>query len=137
KSSLARLADQVARWLIPTIVVAALCALALALALGAGWQDGISRALAVIIVTCPCALSLAVLLVLMSAACVGACRGFILRYPAVVESATRIDTIVFDKTGTLTAGRPAVVAVHCAAGVTRAEVLATAASVESGSQHPL
>lgn len=137
KGTLARIADQVARWLLPTIVVAAVLALLLALYTGAGWQDGLARALAVIIVTCPCALSLAVPLTLTAAASAGARNGIILRDPGVLENASRINTIVFDKTGTLTAGRPEVVAVHCAPGVARAAVLQAAASAEAGSLHPL
>lgn len=137
KSALARLADRVARWLLPVMLAAAGLALALALFTGAGWQAGISRALAVIIVTCPCALSLAVPLALTAAASAGARQGVVLRDPSALESAARIDTIIFDKTGTLTEGRPAVTAVHCAPGVTPGDVLATAARVEQGSMHPV
>jgi len=137
KGALARLADHVARWLLPVILLAAVAAFLLAVATGAGWQDGISRALAVMIVTCPCALSLAVPLVLTTAASTGARHGIILRDPGALEKASRIDTIVFDKTGTLTSGHPAVVAVHATSATSRAEMLRTAARAEAGSLHPL
>lgn len=137
KGALARLADQVARWLLPVIIVAAMAALALALATGADWQSGFSRALAVLIVTCPCALSLAVPLVITAAASTAARHGIILRDPGALENASCISTIMFDKTGTLTAGRPEVVGVDCAADVTREQVMCWAACAEQASLHPL
>lgn len=137
KGTLARLADQVARWLLPVIVVSAIFALTLALATGADWQTGISRALAVMIVTCPCALSLAVPLVVTAAASAGARRGVILRDPGALEKASRLNIIMLDKTGTVTAGRPEVVAVDCAPGISRDDVLKWAARAERGSLHPL
>lgn len=137
KGALARLADQIARWLLPAIIVAAIMALTVALATGATWQAGFSRALAVMIVTCPCALSLAIPLVITAAASTGARHGIILRDPGALEKASRVNTIVFDKTGTLTVGRPEVVGVDCAAGVTAEQVLAWAARAETASLHPL
>lgn len=137
KTALARLADVVARWLLPVIVIAALLACLLAVVTGAGWQMGITRALAVVIVTCPCALSLAVPMAITAATSAAARRGIVLRDPGLLESATRIDTVLFDKTGTLTEGKLSILAVHCVPGVARGEVLAAASRAEYGSTHPI
>ncbi|HET9679814.1 MAG TPA: cation-translocating P-type ATPase, partial [Gammaproteobacteria bacterium] len=137
KGSLARLADKVAFWLLPTIIIAAILALVLALLTGAGWQAGISHALAVMIVTCPCALSLAVPLVQTASASAAAKRGIVLRDPGALEKASRIDTVLFDKTGTITFGEPRVTTVHCMPGYTEHDVIAAAVKAERGSNHPL
>ena len=137
KSDLMRMLDRVAGWLIPGIAAAALLAFALALASGESGADALVRALAVLVVSCPCALSLAVPLVVSTAAASAAREGIVLRDAAALERADRLDTVLLDKTGTLTTGRLAVVDVLPEPGATEGEVLALAALAERGSNHPL
>jgi Cu+-exporting ATPase len=94
-------------------------------------------AVAVLIVACPCALGLATPTALLVGTGRGAQLGVLLRGPAALESARRIDTVVLDKTGTLTTGQMRVVDVQPAAGVSRRELVRHAASVEICSEHPV
>ena len=137
KSDLMRLIDRVAGALIPLIGASAVVAFALALAGGDGVADATVRALAVLVVSCPCALSLAVPLVVSTSAATAAREGIVLRDAAALERADRIDTVLLDKTGTLTTGELAVVGVIAAPGEREAKVLAVAALAERGSNHPL
>ncbi len=137
KSALQKLTDRIARFLLPVVVLAALAAAALALSGGAAWQEAAARALAVLIVTCPCALSLAIPLAAVVAIERGAANGMIFRDPAVLESAARVKTVVFDKTGTLTTGEPAVDGVDAGRAFTRARVLQAAANATAGTPHPI
>lgn len=137
KSDLMRLVDRVAGRLV--VIVALAAALAFVLALGAGGTvcDALVRALAVLVVSCPCALSLAAPLVVSATIATAARSGIVLRDPAALENAGRIDTVLLDKTGTLTSGRPSVADVRSATGHTTDDVLALAAWLESDSNHPL
>ena len=100
-----RMLDRVAGWLIPGIAAAASLAFVLALASGESGADALVRALAVLVVSCPCALSLAVPLVVSTAAASAAREGIVLRDAAALERADRLDTVLLDKTGTLTTGQ--------------------------------
>ena len=140
RSDLMRFIDRIAGWLVPLIGVASALAFALALLGGASVSEAIVRALATLVVSCPCALSLAVPMVVATSAASAARDGIVLRDPSVFEHAHRIDTVVLDKTGTLTHGRMAVarvVTVDGGDGVDEQTVLRLAASVEAGSNHPL
>lgn len=137
KSALQKLTDRIARVLLPLTVTAAALAALLALLEGAGAMESLVRALAVLIVTCPCALSLAIPLVAVVATERGTASGIIFRDPAVLEAAARVTTVVFDKTGTLTTGTPAVDRVHVEPGFTRANVLKLAANATAGTPHPV
>ena len=88
-------------------------------------------------VACPCALGLATPAAVMAASGRAARTGILFKDAAALESLGAIDAIVFDKTGTLTRGSPTVTGVVPADGFTRDEVLALAAAVERGSEHPL
>jgi Cu+-exporting ATPase len=137
KAPVQRLADRVAGVFVPVVLVLALLTLAGWLVAGQGLQAGLSAAVAVLIIACPCALGLATPTALMVGTGRGAQLGILIRGPQVLESTRRVDTIVLDKTGTVTTGRMTLVEVVPAAGVDRADVLATAAAVESGSEHPI
>ena len=137
KSDLMRAVDRVAGLLVPAIGAAAAIAFALALAAGEGPAEALARALATLVVSCPCALSLAVPLVVSGAASSAARVGVLLRDPAALEQADRIDTVLLDKTGTLTTGRLAVAALVPAPGRSEGELLGLAALAEAGSDHPL
>jgi P-type Cu+ transporter len=97
----------------------------------------LSTAIAVLIIACPCAMGLATPTAIMVGTGKGAEHGILIRDGAALEGAQRVTTVVLDKTGTVTRGRPAVVAVHAARGVSEEELLALAASAERGSEHPL
>ncbi|MCZ4263046.1 heavy metal translocating P-type ATPase [Limimaricola sp. G21655-S1] len=132
-----RFIDRFSRVYMPTVVGAAiLVALVPPLAFGAAWQDWIYRALALLLIGCPCALVISVPASISSALSTGARRGLLMKGGAVIEAVARTTHVAFDKTGTLTKGRPLVTDVIALSG-SEAELLARAAGVESGGSHPL
>lgn len=139
RAPIQRLADRVAAVFVPGVIAAAIVTFALWMAVGPEprFPFGLVAAVSVLIVACPCALGLATPMSMVVGMGRGAHLGLLLRNAAALERFEAVDTLVFDKTGTLTAGRPAVVALHLAAGFTEAEVLPLAASLQSRSQHPL
>ncbi len=134
-----RLADQVAAWFVPAVLVIAL------LAGGAWWWLGpeprlanaILHVVTVLCVACPCALGLATPMVVTVAAGIGARAGVLVRDAAALEALAGIDVLMLDKTGTLTAGRASVTAVFAVAGTNEAQVVRLAASLAQHSSHPL
>lgn len=113
-----------------------------ALTLTAWWllgdQEGaLLRTATVLIIACPHALGLAIPLVIAISTTLGARNGLLVKDRLALERARELDVVIFDKTGTLTKGEPAVVAVAAAPGEDEADVLSTAASVETDSEHPL
>ncbi|MDB5660347.1 MAG: cadA [Cypionkella sp.] len=132
-----RFIDRFSRIYMPAIVgLAVLVAIVPPLAMAADWDTWIYRALALLLIGCPCALVISVPASIASALSSGARRGILMKGGAVIEAAARTTRVAFDKTGTLTVGRPAVTDV-IALDVTEAEMLAVAAGVEAGSSHPL
>ena len=132
-----RFIDRFSRVYMPAVVgVALLVALVPPLAFGQGWGEWIYRALALLLIGCPCALVISVPASIASALSAGARNGLLMKGGAVIEAAARTTHVAFDKTGTLTHGRPRVTDLVPLAG-TAAEVLAAAAGVESGASHPL
>jgi len=95
------------------------------------------NAVAVLIIACPCALGLATPISIMVAMGRGATMGILFRNAEAIEVLCKVDTLVMDKTGTLTEGKPKLVAVVPADGITETEVLRLAAGLELGSEHPL
>jgi Cu+-exporting ATPase len=134
-----RLADAVSAWFVPLVVLAAV---ATAAAWGAFGPEpravhAFVNAVAVLIIACPCALGLAPPMSVMVATGRGAEAGVLVKNAEALERLERVDTLVVDKTGTLTEGRPRVVAVAPADGVTEDDLVALAAGLEQGSEHPL
>ncbi len=136
KGATQRMADKVAKPLVPGIMIlAALIAVIGSLAGDPGlW---IERALVVLVAASPCALAISVPVSVVSAVGAGSRFGVLIKGGAALETLGRIRTIALDKTGTLTVNRPAVVAVATAAGASREEVLSLAAGLEARSEHPL
>ena len=132
-----RFIDRFSRWYMPAIVgLAVLVALVPPLLLGAEWSVWIYRALALLLIGCPCALVISVPASIAAALSAGARQGLLMKGGVVIETAAKTGIVAFDKTGTLTQGRPRVTDIVALTG-SEAEVLAFAASVEHGSAHPL
>lgn len=132
-----RFIDRFSRVYMPAVVgVALLVAVVPPLFFGLAWGEWIYRALALLLIGCPCALVISVPASIASALSTGARNGLLMKGGAVIEAATRATHVAFDKTGTLTHGRPRVTDVTAFTG-REAELLAFAAGVESGASHPL
>ncbi len=139
RAPIQRLADQVAGWFVPLVLLAAALAFAAWMLLGPEPRLAFAlvAAVSVLIIACPCALGLATPMSVMVGVGRGAEAGVLVKNAEALERLERVDTLVIDKTGTLTEGRPAVVAVEADSGLTVGEVLRLAASVEQASEHPL
>ncbi|WP_339036026.1 heavy metal translocating P-type ATPase [Bradyrhizobium symbiodeficiens] len=139
RAPIQRLADQVAGWFVPTVIVVAI------VAFGAwAWFGpeprlafGLVAAVSVLIIACPCALGLATPMSIMVGVGRGAQAGVLIKNAEALERMEKIDTLVVDKTGTLTEGKPKVVAIVPASGFVEDDILRLAASVERASEHPL
>jgi len=132
-----RFIDRFSRIYMPAIVgLAMLVALVPPLAFSGDWPVWIYRALALLLIGCPCALVISVPAAIAAALSTGARQGLLLKGGAVIEAAARTGVVAFDKTGTLTAGEPRITEI-VALGRDGREVLALAAAVETGSSHPL
>jgi Cu+-exporting ATPase len=139
RAPIQRLADQVSAVFVPAVVmVAALTALAWGLL---GPEPRLAHALvnavAVLIIACPCALGLATPMSIMVATGRGAQAGVLIRSAEALETLAKVDTLLVDKTGTLTEGKPRLVSLVTANGEREDDVLALAAGLERGSEHPL
>jgi Cu+-exporting ATPase len=141
RAPIERLADRVAAYFVPAVIVVAVLAFV-------GWAlfgpeprfaHALIAAVAVLIIACPCALGLATPISIMVAVGRGAHAGVLVRNAEALETLAKVDTLVVDKTGTLTEGKPEVAAIAAApeSGFTQDRLLRLAASVESASEHPL
>jgi Cu2+-exporting ATPase len=128
-----RIADRLARFYSPAVHTLAAATLAGWLLLGHGWHDAIMAAVAVLIITCPCALGLAVPAVQVVASGRLFRSGIMIKDGAALEKLSAVDTVIFDKTGTLTRGEPSLVAPP----VISTETLTLAAGLAQHSRHPL
>ena len=139
RAPIQRMADQVAGWFVPVvIVVAALTFLAwLVWGPAPAFSYALITAVAVLIIACPCALGLATPMSIMVGVGKGAQHGVLIRDAEALERMEKVDTLVLDKTGTLTEGRPKVVHIEAAEGFAADDVLQKLASVERASEHPL
>lgn len=137
KAPIQRMVDQVSAVFVPVVIGIALATLAGWLFAGADVEDALIHAVAVLVIACPCALGLATPAAIMAGTGVAARQGILIKDAQALELAHRLDTVAFDKTGTLTMGQPRLVAFVAAPGVDEARELAAAASLQSGSEHPL
>ena len=139
RAPIQRLADAVAGYFVPTVVLVALATFIVWSLWGPEPRlaHGLVNAVAVLIIACPCALGLATPMAIMVGTGQGAKSGVLFKNAEGLELLGRVDTLVVDKTGTLTAGRPSVTAVEAAPGFSDSDVLRLAAAVERGSGHPL
>jgi Cu+-exporting ATPase len=139
RAPIQRVADQVAGWFVPAVMLAAALSFA-------GWMvwgpeprlpHALLSAVSVLIIACPCALGLATPMAIMVGMGRGAGAGVLFRSAEALETLEKVNTLVIDKTGTLTEGKPSVTEVTTSGEFDQAEVLRIAASLERGSQHPL
>lgn len=137
KAPVQRLVDQVAAVFVPVVILLAGVTFFAWGLLAGEWQQGMTAAVAVLVVACPCALGLATPTAIMVGTGLGASRGILIRNAAVLERSRKLDVVVLDKTGTLTEGRPQVSDVVPLGEMSRDELLRLAAAAESPSEHPL
>jgi len=137
KAPIQRLVDKVAEIFVPVVLVVALLTLAVWMFMGASFETALIHAVAVLVIACPCALGLATPVAIMAGTGVAAKHGILIKDAQALEMAHRVQTVAFDKTGTLTVGQPRLIEHLVAPGHDAATALAWAASVQSGSEHPL
>ncbi|MBX3620778.1 MAG: copper-translocating P-type ATPase [Rhizobacter sp.] len=139
RAPIQRMADQVAGWFVPVVILVAALTFVAWLVWGPSpaFSYALITAVAVLIIACPCALGLATPMSIMVGVGKGAQHGVLIRDAEALEKMEKVDTLVVDKTGTLTEGRPKVVHIEPAPGFTADEVLQKLASVERASEHPL
>ena len=139
RAPIQRVADRVAAWFVPGVLVAALATAIVWGLFGPAPSLGYAlvNAFAVLIIACPCALGLATPMSIMVGVGRGAHAGVLIRDAATLELFEKVDTLVVDKTGTLTEGKPRLSAVEALSGRSEDEILGYAASLERASEHPL
>lgn len=138
KAPISRLADKISAVFVPAVIsIAVAAALLWAAAGGMGVRFCLSIGIAVLVISCPCALGLATPVAITVATGKAAEKGILIKSAASLELIGRVNTVVLDKTGTVTEGKPRVTDVLCAANVTEEELLCAAASLEKPSGHPL
>ncbi|WP_280139841.1 heavy metal translocating P-type ATPase [Nitrosomonas communis] len=139
RAPIQRLADIVASWFVPAVILIAVLAFAAWSVWGPppAMSYALIVAVSVLIIACPCALGLATPMSIMVGVGRGATEGILIKNAEALELMEKIDTIVIDKTGTLTEGRPRVTAIRTVGNINETELLRLAASLEQGSEHPL
>ena len=138
KAPISRLADRISAVFVPVVIsVAVLAAILWAAVGGMGVRFCLSIGIAVLVISCPCALGLATPVAITVATGKAAEKGILIKSAASLELLGRVNTVVLDKTGTVTEGKPQVTDVLCVPGVTEEELLCAAASLEKPSGHPL
>jgi len=137
KAPIQRLVDQVSAVFVPVVLVLALVTLLGWWLTGHTFEVALIHAVAVLVIACPCALGLATPAAIMAGTGVAAKHGILIKDAQALELAHKVDVVAFDKTGTLTVGKPKLTALSIAAGMDEAGLLSVAASLQSGSEHPL
>ena len=139
RAPIQRLADAVAGWFVPAVILTAVIAFVAWMIWGPEprFSYALVAAVAVLIIACPCALGLATPMSIMVGVGRGAEAGVLVKNAEALERLEKVDTLVVDKTGTLTEGRPAVTAIVAAPGFDETSILRLAGSVERASEHPL
>ncbi|MBQ4619103.1 MAG: heavy metal translocating P-type ATPase [Clostridia bacterium] len=136
KAPIARLADKIAGVFVPVVMAISAVTFVLWMAYGAAFEFALSRAISVLVISCPCALGLATPVAIMVGMGKGAGSGILIKSGEALESAHNVNCVVMDKTGTLTLGKPVVTEVT-AYGSGSDELVSLAAAVERASEHPL
>lgn len=137
KAPIARLADKVAGVFVPVVIGVAVVTFAAWLTMTGSASEAITSAVAVLVISCPCALGLATPVAIMVGTGRGAEMGVLFKSAEALETLRGVDIAVLDKTGTITQGKPAVTDVVPAEGVSEKALLKLAATLEANSEHPL
>ncbi|WP_286154580.1 heavy metal translocating P-type ATPase [Thomasclavelia cocleata] len=136
KAPMTRAIDKVVKYFVPTVIIIALLTFGYWMMVGKGLNFAITSAIAVLVISCPCALGLATPVAIMVSTGVGATNGILIKSASVLENENNIDVVVFDKTGTLTQGKARVSDVY-SDSLSNEEVIRIIASLEKGSSHVL
>ncbi len=137
KAPIAKMADIVSGWFVPTVLIIAVVAAALWGFFGKDFNFVLTIFVSVLVTACPCALGLATPTAVMVGTGKGAELGILIKSGEALETAHKIKTVVLDKTGTITEGKPALTDIRTYGGVDEAQALTLAASAERGSEHPI
>jgi len=137
KAPIQRMVDRISAIFVPTVLAIAIATGLITAYLLGDMSEAILRAVSVMVIACPCALGLATPAAIMAGTGVAARAGILIKDPQVLELAHRIQLVAFDKTGTLTEGKPTLLSIDASPGFTRETVLALAAGLQMGSEHPL
>lgn len=137
KPPIAKMADKVSGVFVPAVIGIALITAAVWLLLGESFEFALSNAIAVLVISCPCALGLATPTAIMLGTGRGAASGVLIKSAEALETVHEVNTIVLDKTGTITQGEPEVTDVLYSSSTGEAQLVKTAASLEKYSEHPL
>lgn len=137
KPPIAKMADKVSGVFVPAVIGIALITAAVWLLLGESFEFALSNAIAVLVISCPCALGLATPTAIMVGTGRGAASGVLIKSAEALETVHEVNTIVLDKTGTITQGEPGVTDVLYSSSTCEAQLVKTAASLEKYSEHPL
>jgi len=139
RAPIQKLADKVAGWFVPLVLLAAFVTFVVWLLYGAepALANAIVNAVAVLIIACPCALGLATPVAIMVGTGRGARAGVLIKNAEALETLQKVDTLAVDKTGTLTQGKPELMSVVAVGGETEERIVRLVASLERGSEHPL
>lgn len=137
KAPVAKTADKVAGIFVPAVILIALVTSVIWLLLGEGAGYALQRGIAVLVISCPCALGLATPVAIMAGSGKGASSGILFKNAASLENAGKIKIVALDKTGTITEGKPTVTDIIPADGINEKDLLELAGSLEYASEHPL
>ena len=136
KAPIAKAADKVSAVFVPSVIAIALIAFVSWLIAGREFSYALSRAISVLVISCPCALGLATPVAIMVSSGIGAKNGILFKSAASLEECGRVSVAALDKTGTITKGEPAVVGIY-PLSITEDVLLSIASSIEAKSEHPL
>ena len=137
KAPIAKLADKVSGIFVPAVIGIALVTFGIWLLLGKGFAFALSRGIAVLVISCPCALGLATPVAIMVGNGMGAKNGILFKTAVSLEQTGKTQIVVLDKTGTVTNGEPVVTDLIPAEGVTEEQLFTAALALEKKSEHPL
>ena len=137
KAPIAKIADKVSGIFVPSVIGIAIITFVIWLLVGDAVGGALTRAVAVLVISCPCALGLATPVAIMVGNGKGAKNGILFKTSSALENAGKTKVVVLDKTGTITSGEPKVTDIIPADGVTEAELLQAAYTLEKKSEHPL
>lgn len=137
KAPIAKLADKISGIFVPVVIVIAIVATVIWLLMGYPLEFAMSIGIAILVISCPCALGLATPVAIMVGTGKGAQNGILIKSAEALETLHTIDTVVLDKTGTITQGHPEVTDIITTEGISEKALLRIAASIEKPSEHPL